>query len=106
MDQLILLIKNLPQVNHYWVDGDVLWMRLGSNDLHATFVQIRSNGKNYDMKFIQRIQRVWCPSTKTHKEPRDIVSAELKGVPFNQIPEQYMRTIGWNYNPEMQSRRG
>ena len=101
MKQLELIIQNLPEFAGLFKNEDTYTVKLYRNLIKATIVEIRPNGKNYDLKFVQRIGRVWCPSKKINKEPRNITIATVDNVPLNKITSKYNWIMGRNNEPEI-----
>ena len=101
MNKLIVILKGLPEFYELFQDGDIYTVKLMTNLIKATFLVISPNGKNFDMTFVQRIGRVWCPSKKIHKEPREEILETIKDVPLGQIEKKYNWIMRGNYEPEI-----
>ena len=54
------------------------------------------NGKNFDMRFTQKINRVYRPSVKEWVEPREIELIKLEDVPLDEIVGKYRWIMNGN----------
>ena len=93
-ENLSAIIKNLYEYSHHFKDENVYVVKLSKNLIKATFLKITPNGKNYDIRFEQRINRVYRPSVKEWVARRDELLAEFNDVPLGQIKEKYDWVMG------------
>ena len=91
---LATTLKHLKGFDDIYQRDNVTTVKLkpdGTRILKATHLNFTRNGKNYDIQFCQKINAVYCPSTKTNKEPRVEILEELTDVPLAEIISQ----INW-----------
>ena len=89
---LATTLKHLKGFDDFYQQDNVTMVKLkpdGTRILKATHLNLTRNGKNYDIQFCQKINAVYCPSTKTHKEPRVEILEELTDVPLAEIISQF-----------------
>ena len=89
---LVIILKHLKGFDDIYQQDNVTVVKFkpdGTRKLKVTHLNVTRNGKNYDMQFCQKINTVYCPSSKTHKKPRMEILEEIKDVPLTEIISQF-----------------